>query len=433
MGIEGFPTSKFEKIETETPSDLDLDNFSKEERIERRKMLMDRYKEDLEKILKIGKLLETDDNRRLREQEIDLDQVVFIRADNFSPNIENNQLKILNAHDATDGKIWRLTNHYTLNHRVAGNIGGDWENTKYQFVVPGEKMMEINGKPDNLYSIDSFWNKSNILPESSVIIYEKGNKPEIPEELKDTITLIERDIDVNDKELISLVLEKMNYSEIKGKEWAVSPGYENFDKGIKLLTDKKNIDTGVHAESWTEAFENVGDARFELDYEMGRISLWQIYREGREDELKRMPKELKEKSWQTLFEVFKIKEQDFPRLREERLDFYIKFLTREGIEKAIAEEIFEKEFSNEEISERINKSKEKISKFLDNLFESKISKEEKSLIFKNIPIEAWQYSINNALAGGLSSNQVKSNFDKYYAKAYQDTTGEKLNTTNLRF
>lgn len=119
---EAVPTLPKSLSKEHAPKDLDLYELSKEERLKRKEMIAARYKEVLDKIPPVGKLLETDKEGSLVEQEITPNNLVFIRADDYVPEIdEKGELKILSAYDATDGKVWRLTDHFTLNHRVASS------------------------------------------------------------------------------------------------------------------------------------------------------------------------------------------------------------------------------------------------------------------------------------------------------------------------
>lgn len=416
-----------EVIIGEAPSDLDLLNLSLEEKAERKKKIKERYEKVLKKIPMIGKSLKMDERGLLAEQEISTDQLVFIRADDYAPKVdESGQLKVLNAYDATNKKIRRLTNHYTLNHRVTGNNGGSWENKPYQFIIPGKKMIEVNGNPENLYAVDSFWNKSNTLPEGTVIIYEKGKKPEVPEELENKMILIERDTDINDKELVSLVLEQMGYSEIEGGEVRTEKGYENFDYSLKSLADKEGLSSTIHDNTWSARFDNVDAFTRDLRNDLAVKDFLLLYRTDKDILL---PENVKKEMWQEIFKVFKIKKEDYPQLGKDDHDSYIKFFTDEGMSQERAEESFKENYSDEELSKKIEKSREEIVGNVFGLmdYEVGISKEKTASILKNIPKEAWQHIIDSGIID--SENE----FTESCAKLYQEATGEELNTKDLKF
>ncbi|MDI6821080.1 MAG: hypothetical protein QMD65_02790 [Patescibacteria group bacterium] len=412
------------------PKDIDLYNLSKEERLRRREMITNRYKEALDKIPPIGKLLETDEKGLLVEQEIVPDNLVFIRADDYIPEInEKGELKILSAYDATDGKVWRLTNHFTLNHRVASNIGGSWENKSYQFIIPGEKIVETNGLPENLYSIDTFWAKSVELPQGTVIIYEHGKKPAIPEGREKDFILIERDKDVNDKELTSLVLERMNYSEIQGEAWSALPQYKEFDKGARSFAEKEHLRSGPHVYSWSDAFEEVGFAKSVLLYDHGLRNMLSLYREDYK-EYARMPKELKEKAWQTIFESFTPEPRDYSKLRVERIEL--------GGDPD--------NFTDEVISQNLKEAKVRTAKFLSDVLwglydegKHQIPREDQTVMLKMVPKEAWQYQIDSmkekigTFEGCRDLEEMKGVFNKYFETPYKEITGKEINRAELTF
>lgn len=413
------------------PKDIDLYDLSKEERLKRKEMVALRYREVLDKIAPVGKLLETNEDGSLVEQEITPNNLVFIRADDYVPEInENGELKILSAYDATDGKVWRLTDHFTLNHRVASNNGGSWENKNYQFIIPGEKMVETNGLPENLYSIDTFWAKSIELPQDTVIIYEHGKKPAIPEGREKDFILIERGEDVNDKELISLVLERMNYSEIQGEAWSALPQYKKFDEEVRSFAEKEHLRSGPHVYSWSDALEEVGSAKSALLYDHGLRNILSLYRED-DKEYTRMPKELKEKAWQTIFESFTLEPQDYPKLRAERVEM--------GGDPD--------NFTDEAISQNLKEGKARTAKFLGDMLwglydegQHQIPRDDQEVILKTVPKEAWQYQIDSmktkigdTLEGYRDLEEVKEIFSKYSETPYKEITGKELNSVNLKF
>ena len=414
------------------PRTIDLFELSSEEKLKRQQWVAEKYKDVLARVPGVGKKLETTEGGYIEDQDIGFDQLVFIRADDYPPDVTEGELRVLNAHDATDGRIPRITNHFTLNHRVTSNNGGSWENRHYQFIIPGQAMAEVNGNPDNLYSIDSFWTKSVKLPKGTVIIYAEGKKPTIPEDLEDDIVLIERDSVVNDAELISLVLERMGYSKISGGGWSASPGYEKFDKGVQRLADKEKLSSGVHFGSWSEILEETNMTQLGSDYEQGRRQLLRLYDKNKSEELRRTQQNLKRKAWEDLLGVFKVSKKDYPGLRRKV--------------KKLFGEYTEEEFTDEAIDRRVKEGREKIGSFIGDIVEGgrhtqkekAIPKEECAFILRLVPIEAWQHLVDQmkqSLSEGIYQDidEVRSKFMEYFAVPYEETTGDKLAVEALKF
>ncbi|MEK7147955.1 MAG: hypothetical protein AAB758_01515 [Patescibacteria group bacterium] len=246
--------------------------------------------EPLNKLPQTGKKLELT-NGKIAEQMISLDNLVFVRADFYAPKIVGGNIIIENAYDATNGSVKRLTNHFSLNHRVVSNIGGNWDSAPYTFVIPAAKMFAENGSPDNLYSVDSFWAKSVLLPKGSVIIYEKGFKPKLGAQ-ENAYVLIERNSEIARTQLFSDIIDRMGYTEIGGSDRGVSMKDENFDKNLEGYTKEKNIRWGLHEFSWSDTWENAEAFLEDSRPDMALNSLINLSRTDPEESA-RMPQDLK--------------------------------------------------------------------------------------------------------------------------------------------
>lgn len=263
--------------------------------------LSEKYKADLERLPTIGKNLRLEKDGSLAEQEIDLENLVFVRADQYNPKLTDKGVIIESAYDASEGKIERLTNHFTLNHRVTQNSGGEWNNSPFLFITPGNAMIEQNGNPENLYSVDSFWAKSITLPKGSVVIYEQGNKPMLGDHENDYF-LIERGSATPDKKLLSLVLKKMGYTEIAGLDHSAAPHYKNFDKGVDKYARHHGIRSELHRESWSHSWE--GSKRYLNEGKADLAFSFFLTLSGNGEESSHMPESLKRDLLKEIFSVF---------------------------------------------------------------------------------------------------------------------------------
>lgn len=381
----------------------------------------EKYKDDLEKIEPIGKHLEKEDDGNISAgQEISFDQLVFVRADEYMPSIDKNgNLNVLNATDATGGEIDRMTNHFTLNHLVESNDGGNWDNRDFQFIIPGNEMIEANGDPENLYSVDSFWTKSTVLPEGSVIIVNEEKKTEIPKELNDKYIVIKRDKETNNRELVSAVLDKMGYTEIRGG--GSYSNSKNIDSMITHFANKENIRAEVHRSSWSKANEESNFLIKEAHHSEAMSRIIGIY-DGTE-EADRMPSSLKEKTFKGIFEVFKIQEDQYAELLDDRAKIMENSIIHSGEDETLSD-----------IEQLIEGNKEKISKQLFKILrqwtsEEDIPIEDKALMIKSLPKEGWQYFLDREakrFKSEVNTDILQNNFLELYANPYKEITGEEL-------
>lgn len=409
IAIAEIPRPK--KVEEgKTPGDIDLWSLDQEEALKRREAIRERYADVLEQIRPVGKKLEgreaTDFKTREKiisveeDQEISYANLVFVRACDSLPNWdERSDLKILNSEEESQRKYPRETIHFTLNHRVNSHGWGSWENRPYQLIVPGDAMVEKNGDPTNLYAIDTFYAKSITLPEGTVIIYEKGKKPEIPTTLKDKVILMERDLEINDRELVSLVIEKMGYIEhavvISGGIWE---DIGNLDKLVDKFAQSKELGSCLHSASWCWRLEEIKSYLQDKDFRSAMYDALSMYHEDFQEagELKRVPKESKKKMWRGIFEFYKLKEREWQ----------IEWTLEKWIEKVLRLD-----------SERI--------------WRVKISDEDRALIIQEIPREGWQCIIDSfkqrVREGFISSDiEAKSMFQNSFKKPFEEITHQEL-------
>jgi len=115
------------------------------------------------------------------EKENPFEYMAAVRVSNNLPVFEGGKLVLKTACDMSNGEVPRLTLHFTVNCRVGNNDGGNWDDVGYAYVIPMDKMVEVNGKPYAFGKEDTFFATARgvEIPASSKIMYraDKENDP----------------------------------------------------------------------------------------------------------------------------------------------------------------------------------------------------------------------------------------------------------------
>ncbi|HUD03259.1 MAG TPA: hypothetical protein VMR51_00480 [Patescibacteria group bacterium] len=179
-------------------------------------------------------------------QDVNLENIVFIRAADFYPVEKGGKFVVETPYEATkneedpDMVSLRLTSHWTLNHKVTSHMMGNWEGAPYTILAPGKQMVEINGAPTDLYPIDTFWTRSLELPKGTAII-SVDNNFENRLDIIDGVDVIHVKPNEPVDEVISLVMNKMGFSEMSGGSHG-SASHE-FEKQVTTtLADKMGVE-----------------------------------------------------------------------------------------------------------------------------------------------------------------------------------------------
>lgn len=105
---------------------------------------------------------------------LNLKDLVAVHITKFSPRKGINGLEMASTFDGTDWQVPRDTVHFALNHPVAGHAFGNWDAAPIAVITPLDKMIEANGNPLVLNTVDTFFEVSPgtriKLPEGSVIV-----------------------------------------------------------------------------------------------------------------------------------------------------------------------------------------------------------------------------------------------------------------------
>ncbi len=241
----------FSDIKTKTLSDCD-----EEEKNTRLELIRAQISPILEKIKWRCQPLKRDPQfpsgrPLLPDQKLGWSNLVFIRTTDFPPQInERKQLLDLPTSLESSGTNYygRRTQHFTLNHKVASHMMGNWEGTPLLYVIPGKSMVQQNGKPECLLAVDTFYVGGTVLPEGSVIIINKNFQLDIPEEIKNKYFIIYRDEWMTHEEILGIVFNYLQITKIEASEHEAVT--ENFPQLLEKFRKKEKIPMATH-HNWT--------------------------------------------------------------------------------------------------------------------------------------------------------------------------------------
>ncbi len=218
----------------------------------------------------------------------------YLRTDPNYKDFETFKNHMLELH----GKRW--TKHFTLNHVVSSHTGGSWSGNKYIYLTPGKEMIKVNGTPVSLYAIDTYWDKSIVLTDNTVILFDPSARTEVEDfikSVKETRNLIyflevkEKEIDHFGESLSAdEIIKAMGYSVFGGgTHYSVE---DNLDDEIKDLQDKEGIKmSGTHWGGKYEEFEKWGGGRQEWIFNYGPKISYEDYYNFNDRIIKREEKE----------------------------------------------------------------------------------------------------------------------------------------------
>jgi len=183
----------------------------------------------------------------------------YLRRDPNYKDFETFKKYMLEVH----GNRW--TKHFTLNHFVSSHSSGSWTGNKYVYLTPGKEMIKVNGKPASLYAIDTYWNRSIVLTDNTVILYHNSAKSEVEdfvssiEETRNVIYFLEvgtkKDEYYGEELDIEPVIGALGYTVFGGgTHYSVE---DNLDMEIRDLKDKEGIkSSGIHWGQKYDGFEH---------------------------------------------------------------------------------------------------------------------------------------------------------------------------------
>ncbi|GDX62281.1 hypothetical protein LBMAG33_5910 [Candidatus Levyibacteriota bacterium] len=100
------------------------------------------------------------ERRATESEELRPQDLVTVHATRYEPQVgADGELLVPTTFDATKGKVLRNSVHTALNHKVAGHMHGSWGDAGYVLISPFESMMEANGVPTVLNTVDTWWSR----------------------------------------------------------------------------------------------------------------------------------------------------------------------------------------------------------------------------------------------------------------------------------
>ena len=108
------------------------------------------------------------------KEALELKKLVAVHTTRYLPQKGTKGLEIPTTFEGSDWQIPRNTVHFALNHEVTPHMYGNWEDIPCVAISSLEDIIEANGKPTVLNTIDTFWEvgpgKRLKLPENTAII-----------------------------------------------------------------------------------------------------------------------------------------------------------------------------------------------------------------------------------------------------------------------
>ncbi len=218
----------------------------------------------------------------------------YLRKDPNYKDFETFKNHMLAEHGA------RWTKHFTLNHVVSSHSGGSWAGNKYIYLTPGKEMIKVNSTPVSLYAIDTYWDKSIVLTDNTVILFDPSAKAEVEDfikSVKETRNLIyflevgDKKIDIRGEKLdADAAIEAMGYSVFSGGTHYSVQQY--LDDEIRDLKDKEGIKmSGLHWGQKYEQFEKYGGGGDDWIFAYGPMISYEDYYNFNDKIIKREEKE----------------------------------------------------------------------------------------------------------------------------------------------
>ncbi len=163
--------------------------------------------------------------RNKDSEDMKIEDLVAVHATRYLPKTISGTPTIRTTFDATGWEVPRDTVHFSLNHHVAGHMYGSWDGAPYVVISSLGDMMETNGKPASLNTVDTYFEATPgtgvKLPESTWIakpgILAEGEIVAFDDEKQELVYKNER---INAADIAKLY-ESLGYDEKQWFEWTV--------------------------------------------------------------------------------------------------------------------------------------------------------------------------------------------------------------------
>jgi hypothetical protein len=170
--------------------------------------------------------------RRGGEGELKVEDLLCVHTTAYRPEINaKGDALIKTTNEATSGKFLRNTVHTALNHKVASHVFGNWEDSKYTVISSFVDVMEANGKPTMLNTVDTWWSISPgqrmIFPRAQIVAAGSS----------DQSALLEVDGNVT-----KFKTGNFNYGDLR----ELAPYFSRYsDEKVRFVADTATEDDGV--------------------------------------------------------------------------------------------------------------------------------------------------------------------------------------------
>lgn len=158
-------------------------NEAAQNELQRREELLGRHDEALteEKASEIAKMAAHAEKTNPDIEPLEIDSLVAVHTTKYKPKRQGDGYSMQTTFDGSKGDTLRNTAHFTLNHHVSSHMSGNWDHSPYVVLAPLSEMIEKNGKPKNINTVDTYFeqnpNQPVELPEGTSIIEPGSVEP----------------------------------------------------------------------------------------------------------------------------------------------------------------------------------------------------------------------------------------------------------------
>ncbi|MCH7492680.1 hypothetical protein IID19_03790 [Patescibacteria group bacterium] len=163
-------------------------------------------------------------------EQLNIDSLVAVHTTGYRPKKHGSGYSMESTFDGSKGDMLRNTVHFSMNHHVTSHMSGNWDHSPYVVLSPFSKMIEANGKPANINTVDTYFeqnpNQPVILPEGTFLVgpgaVESGELFKI--EKDGSVKYTKDSIDLKD---IAAIIDRLDAEKLFGIESSLITSIEN--------------------------------------------------------------------------------------------------------------------------------------------------------------------------------------------------------------
>ena len=150
-------------------------------------------------------------------QNISFDQLVLVRLFNHRIDLKNPPDMLSSGFGAKISQ--RETIHFALNHAVMSHAEGQWMTAETVVIIPLKDFWELNGRPKQLNSIDTYWRAEQVkIPSTAVWLTKEQEAPGGHHKDNESENIIKWDGKAPVEFAVSAILQKLGYTTIIGSD-----------------------------------------------------------------------------------------------------------------------------------------------------------------------------------------------------------------------